>query len=55
MKTTCRSMTQPQSTAHAEHTLIQFAARFEDWRHRRTGRGQGAAWYVYGDDQDGVA
>jgi hypothetical protein len=32
MKTTCRS----QGTAHAEHALTQLAARFEDWRHRRT-------------------
>jgi hypothetical protein len=36
MKTTCRSMTQPRDTAHAEHALTQLAARFEDWRHRRT-------------------
>ena len=36
MKTTCRSMTQPQGTAHAEHALTQLATRFEDWRHRRT-------------------
>src|SRR5262249_31046810 len=36
MKTTCRSMTQPQGTAHAEHALTQLAARFEDWRHSRT-------------------
>jgi hypothetical protein len=36
MKTTCRSMTQPQGTAHAEHALTQLAARFKDWRHRRT-------------------
>ena len=36
MKTTCRSLTQPQGTAHAEHELTQLAARFEDWRHRRT-------------------
>ena len=36
MKTTCRSMTQSQGTAHAEHALTQLAARFEDWRHRRT-------------------
>ena len=35
MKTTCRSMTQPQGTAHAEHALTQLAARFHDWRHRR--------------------
>jgi hypothetical protein len=36
MKTTCRNMTQPQGTAHAEYALTQLAARFEDWRHRRT-------------------
>jgi hypothetical protein len=36
MKTICRSITQPQGTAHAEHALTQLAARFEDWRHRRT-------------------
>lgn len=36
MKTTCHSMTRPQGTAHAEHELTQLAARFEDWRHRRT-------------------
>jgi hypothetical protein len=36
MKTTCHSMTRPQGTAHAEYELTQLAARFEDWRHRRT-------------------
>ena len=36
MKTTCRSMIQPRSTAHAEHELTQLATRFQDWRHRRT-------------------
>jgi hypothetical protein len=36
MKTTYRSMTQPQGTAHAEHAFPQLAARFEDWRHRCT-------------------
>jgi hypothetical protein len=36
MKTTCRSMTQSQGTAHAEHALTQLATRFEDWRHRHT-------------------
>jgi hypothetical protein len=31
-----KTMTQLQSTAHAEHELTQLAARFQDWRHRRT-------------------
>jgi hypothetical protein len=31
-----KTMTRPQGTAHAEHELTQLAARFEDWRHRRT-------------------
>ena len=31
-----KTMTRPQNTAHAEHELTQLAARFEDWRHRRT-------------------
>jgi hypothetical protein len=31
-----KTMTRLQSTAHAEHELTQLAARFQDWRHRRT-------------------
>ena len=31
-----KAMTQPQGTAHAEHELTQLAARFQDWRYRRT-------------------
>jgi hypothetical protein len=31
-----KTMTRPQSTVHAEHELTQLAARFQDWRHRRT-------------------
>src|SRR5215471_20714960 len=31
-----KTMTRRQSTAHAEHELTQLAARFQDWRHRRT-------------------
>jgi hypothetical protein len=31
-----KTMTRPQGTAHAEQELTQLAARFQDWRHRRT-------------------
>jgi hypothetical protein len=31
-----KTMTRSQGTVHAEHELAQLAARFQDWRHRRT-------------------
>ena len=31
-----KTMTRSQGTAHAEQELTQLAARFQNWRHRRT-------------------